>query len=76
MTETHAIDSLRDTLAQVVTSIRKHRGWSRRQLAARMNYAPSYISLLESGKRLPSVEFMEHLLTVANAKANITIKFL
>jgi transcriptional regulator with XRE-family HTH domain len=45
--------------AKGIQMAREQAGLSKRQLASRAGFNPSYIGLLESGKRLPSLEALE-----------------
>jgi transcriptional regulator with XRE-family HTH domain len=45
--------------AKGIQIAREQAGLSKRQLASRAGFNPSYIGLLESGKRLPSLEALE-----------------
>lgn len=48
---------------RAIRQVREARGWSQRALARELGVAPSYVSLLESGKRSPSARMLESIAT-------------
>lgn len=57
------------TLGRRLTALRTARGWTRKMLATRVGLGTSYISLLEQGERLPSIETTVLLAEVMGAPA-------
>jgi transcriptional regulator with XRE-family HTH domain len=49
------------TLGQSIKLMRSSAGVKQRQLAAKLGVSSNYISLLESGKREPSISFLRRL---------------
>jgi transcriptional regulator with XRE-family HTH domain len=47
------------TFARQVTAYREKRGWAKAALAAHLNFDPSYVSQIESGKKPPTLGFAE-----------------
>ncbi|RMH19072.1 MAG: XRE family transcriptional regulator [Acidobacteria bacterium] len=47
--------------SKAIRIVRAARGFSQKRLAAVIGVDPSYISLLETGKRVPSLEVLESL---------------
>ena len=43
-------------IAEVVVRTRRAKGWSQRRLAAHIDVSHSYISHIEAGRRMPSLE--------------------
>lgn len=54
-TENRTIDV---SLSTALRALRESAGYSQRQLAARLDVDPSYLSHLESGRREPSLTFL------------------
>lgn len=47
------------TFARQTTAYREKRGWSKAQLAGRLNFDPSYVSQIENGKKPPTLGFAQ-----------------
>jgi len=47
--------------AAAITQLRTQAGMSQRELATRLGCDPSYICVLEAGRRLPSLAFVDRL---------------
>ncbi len=47
--------------AKAIRTIRAARGLSQKDLAARLKIDPSYVSLIEAGKRVPSISVLEDI---------------
>jgi transcriptional regulator with XRE-family HTH domain len=60
------MSTLRDirTFPGLLAELREHAGWSQSRLAVEAGYDPSYVCLLEQGKRQPSVTTVAHLSAV------------
>ena len=46
---------------RAIRVVRSSRGLSQRQLATRISISPSHLSLIESGKRTPSLKLLEDI---------------
>lgn len=55
---------------------RQEAGLSQEGLADRMDVSPSYISMLESGKRYPSIEMLIRLATALEASPGAMLDFM
>ncbi len=54
-------ERLRTTIAKLLTQIRAERGWSLRELAERSGLSIAYLSELERGRKLPTLEVLDRL---------------
>ncbi|MDW8059611.1 MAG: helix-turn-helix transcriptional regulator [Thermomicrobium sp.] len=54
-------DRLRETIAGFLARARAQRGWTLRQLAERSGLSVAYVSELEHGRKLPTLEALEQL---------------
>lgn len=57
----HKANSLRALFARSLTRRRKHLGLTLAQAAARAKFSTSYLAMLESGARSPSLETVGHV---------------
>lgn len=55
------MENTKKTIAKNVRRMRQHRGWSQEKLGEKANVSRAWITLIESGKREPSLELLEHL---------------
>ena len=45
-------------LSKQIESLRRHKGWSRTELARRLNISASAVGMYEQGRREPSIEIL------------------
>lgn len=57
--------------ARAIRIARAVRGYSQAELALRAGYSPSHISLLEDGKRTPSVHTLSNIAAATGARLDI-----
>lgn len=61
-------------LAQQIKDIRTLAGLEQKELAAGIGVTPSYISLIETGKRLPSIPVLQLISTVTGRTIVLNIE--
>jgi len=49
------------SLGENIKSVRKQKGWSQRELAGKVDFDPSYINRIETGKLNPSILTLERI---------------
>lgn len=59
-----------------IRTFRQAAGLSQDDLADRMDVSPSYISMLESGKRYPSIEMLIRIAQALNARPGAMLDFI
>lgn len=63
---TGSLDELRKRLGRRIKQLRKSRAIQAKELASRLDTSPSYLSKLENGHKLPSLETLAHLAEALN----------
>ena len=58
------MDYEKDSFGTIITEVRKQKGWTQPQLAAKIKVDPIYLCNVERNKKVPSIELAEKLVMV------------
>ncbi len=65
----HLIKVVKDDFCMELKDYRAKRGWSLRQMGAKIGYSAMYISDVENGRRAPSERFLEKVESLPSIKS-------
>jgi len=63
-TKAHAIEILGNEIGAVIKANRLERGWSQRELGQKLECSRAFVSLIENGKRIPSIGVLQRTVPV------------